>query len=408
MKKILVLLIGLFCFNLIPVKAIEEVNLNVLHEINSNYNVTTNNFNYENINYNPTLDSTGRSTITIGNIHNNTSRKVPISIRIGLFDANKKNIGVVNYCSTHDTESDYSYKLLLASEDSKFSLKVSENKHLAKNKKISDVSYIAVLNDNIDCTTDGMANKYTDLTIEEITNGNVAAKVEKIFDFSFLNGFADVILSKEVLPIIIYIGGGLILLIILGEILNVLNKRMFNKTTILAYIPISNVYLIVKLAFGKVIGLIYLVLFLISVALIKVVPILFLVAAIILLVAFLLDIIKLLIKRYDLLYFENFHFGKKINDKIDNYDSNKENNNNIYDFNNTTKNSLLDNEKNDLLSDLGVNLDDNTATDSEDLEEKETPDEQFFNISAGGMHNNFPDEDKDEDDNGSDLTDLFK
>ena len=106
MKKFFVLLMALFCLSVIPVDAAEEVNVNVLYPVSSSYNVITEHFNYENVIYNPVLDGNGNTTITIGKVYNSINKRVPISIRIGLFDSEKKNIGVVNYCSTRDTESD--------------------------------------------------------------------------------------------------------------------------------------------------------------------------------------------------------------------------------------------------------------------------------------------------------------
>ena len=43
-----------------------------------------------------------------------------------------------------------------------------------------------------------------------------------------------------------------------GKFLNKLHNAMYKTTTALAYVPIANNYLCVKMAFGKIIGLSYL------------------------------------------------------------------------------------------------------------------------------------------------------
>ncbi len=406
MKKFLLLVILMLSFSVVHA---EEVNIGVLYPVNSSYNVVTDNFNYDNFYYNTTLDTTSRQTITIGSVRNNYNKSLPVSIRVGLFDKDKKNIGVVNYCSTHDTESDYSYKKLMPNETTGFYIKVSEKKHISKNKKLADVAYVAVLDDNKICSTDGMQNKYTNLTIEQINKGEVSVKIEKFFDLDFIKKLQNISISTATITLLVGLGVLLLVYIIVGKILNALHNKMYNKKTALAYIPIANLYITVKLAFGPAIGKIYLIVYLISIPLGIISSMIPSTVSLISTVAFLLDIVKLITKKYSLLYIDNLNFSKKIDEQVNNINNNttnvNKNDNSIYDINkDSSKNDLLDNDNNDLLSNLGVDLNDNNKND-EDVEVGG----QFFNISPGNPNSSDNSNDNDNSkDNGSDLTDLFR
>ena len=423
MKKFFILLLALFVFGIMPVKA--ETNTNVLYPVSSSYNVVTEYFNYENLVYNPNLDVNGNATISVGKIHNSSKKKVPLSIRVGLFDSDKKNIGVVNYCSTRDTESDYSYKMLLADEEIPFYIKVTQKKNIAKGKKLEDVAYIAVLNDNRDCSREGMENKYTGLTIEEIVDGQVSTKVEKLLNLDFLKKLEKLDFSKLKTGVVIF---GLIIFIIYiiqASILNALYKRMFNKTTILAYIPIGNLYVAVKLAFGPLVSKIYIIVYLLSSAIGFFVPIISLIASLMSFIggiSFIIVIVKLITKRYYILYFENMKAMRSrlaggINNAIE---VNRMVNNKLYDVDNEEfienmrkdpDSELKPSTSDDLLASLGVDLHGNTSS-IDDNNNDDDDGGKFFNISPtksndddnlslGGSKNG---ENKD----GSSLEDFFK
>ena len=431
MKKFFVVLLALLCFSVIPVEALEEdTNVNVLYPVSSSFNVVTEYFNYENLVYNPNLDVNGNTTISIGKVHNSASKKVPVSIRVGLFDSEQKNIGVVNYCSTRDTESDYSYKMLLADQEIAFYVKVSEKKNIAKGKKLEDVAYIAVLDDNNDCSRDGMENKYVGLTIDEIVDGQVSSKVEKLLKLDFLEKLQNLDLSKVNTGAIIFIAIVLIIYIVQASILNALNKRMFDKTTILAYIPIANMYLAVKLVFGPFISKIYIISYLVTWIVGGFVPIVSLLASLISLIGgicFIIVIVKLVTKKYDMLYFQNMKDMKKrlsggINNAIE---MNRVVNNDMYDVDNE---ELLDNLKkstnpdatlkqstsDDLLASLGVDIHGNTSSIEEEKDEKDDSGGRFFNISPDDSKSdeNFTlgsgSKSDDDDEDSSSLEDFFK
>ena len=88
-------------------------------------------------------------------------------------------------------------------------------------------------------------------------------------------------------------------------ILNSLHNKMYAKKSILSYIPGLNLYITVKMAFGKIIGLIYLILLLIALGLFyfKIPFVLYIVVGIAAL-SFIIDIIKLITKNYHMLCLE--------------------------------------------------------------------------------------------------------
>ncbi len=418
MKKIAILLLALVCFSILGVEAKDDVNTNTLYPVNSSFNVETEYFNYDNVIYNSLLDNNGKATLTMGNVYNATKKKVPVSISVGLFDSEKKNMGVVNYCSTKDLESDYAFKQLTTGENTTFAIKVSQDDYISSGRELANVAYVAVFSDNKYCKVGGKDN-YVGLTIEEIVDGQVSTKVEKLFSLDFLKNFKIPSLSQANIALMITILVILLIYIIQAKILNALNKRMFNKTSAMAYIPIANMYLAVKLAFGPNISKIYLIIYLISIVLVTFVPIIPTIVSFVGGVAFIIVIIKLITKKYDLLYFENFNL-KKNNKTVDEKINNNLNvNNNIYDINKESHNNDLfssDDDKNtevlddnsgsdnsnssDLLSALGVDL--NQTTNNDNNNENDS----FFNVSAGNTKND--NNDKENENNGSDLTDLFK
>jgi len=91
-------------------------------------------------------------------IKNNSKDEYKPSISVGLFDKNKKNIGTVNYCLDEG----------LASKQGKdnVSIEIKDN-YLVQKKVLTDIKYIAVLGENLNCRTDG-ATEYIGQTVDQI------------------------------------------------------------------------------------------------------------------------------------------------------------------------------------------------------------------------------------------------
>ena len=109
-------------------------------------------FLYKDLSYNEGI-------ISFGLIKNNSKEKAKLSISVGLFDQNKKNIGTVNYCSE-------SVAVAPKEEKEDYVIDVSSSQ-LATGKSYKNIKYISVLGENITCRTDG-AQDYIGETVEQI------------------------------------------------------------------------------------------------------------------------------------------------------------------------------------------------------------------------------------------------
>ena len=102
--------------------------------------MVTNNFSYRNFGYDTTTDS-----VTFEHIKNLSDKELPISISIAFFDENKRNLGVMNFCSKDD--------MLNSKEEKEYSIKI-EKQDVAEGKNVKDIKYIAIITDNINCNTE--------------------------------------------------------------------------------------------------------------------------------------------------------------------------------------------------------------------------------------------------------------
>ena len=338
-NKIVFFLAVIVSFFTIDVNAEE---LNTLYPVDSVISIQTKNFSYSEMKFNSGVrDRNGYPVISFGSITNNSksTKPIPISIDILMFDSSQKNIGFITYCSEKDLDTDYSGAVIRQKESLPFNLSIVK-KYFVKEKSYSDVAYFSVLDDNEYCKV-GAYDKYEGLTYEEIKNG--ITKTEK----SPADNINDLIFSlgAGVGFIGVFIFILLFIYIIYGVILNALYKRMYAEKTVLAYLPFTNVYITIKLAFGSMIAKIYMILYFLSLGLVFLhLEILTAILSLVSGVAFILVIIKLITGKYDLLYFEpsvnntNNNVGSN---KYNNY-SNNVNNNVSTDYSHDTSNSVLD------------------------------------------------------------------
>lgn len=308
MKKIIKLLILFICFGVFfDVKAI-NYDVKTLIPINESANVKTDYFTYNGISYGG-VDSSGHTLFNFSSITNNSGNKRAsyVSIDILLFDGDKKNIGFITYCSKSDLDSNYTGYALKNGASTSYSVQVLK-KYFIDGKSLSDIKYYSVLDDNRECRNGGYS-KYAGLTIEEISKGTVSNGYKPSGFYSFGNVeipdlssiSPKVIAIATSISVLITIG----ILIINGLILNSLHKKMFFEGTILAYLPVTNIYIMFKLAFGKILAFIFTLCFYFSFYLyFKGNVVLYYIFSFISLFAFLLDVIKLITKKYTLLYFE--------------------------------------------------------------------------------------------------------
>ena len=189
-----------------------------------------------------------------------------------------------------------------------------------------------------------------------------------------------------VLPIAI----ALIIFIVYGTIINSLYKKIYSKSSFLAYIPVGNIFVTFQVSFGKIVAFIGTLLFVVSIGLFFMgIKFILYITSVLVLIAFLIVLIKLFTKKYDLLLLEP---GIQTNVSLEN--------NNI-EVNNT---SIVDDSQKAL--DLSYdNVDDKDINDTDNL-----------NISSGESSSNEElsddidnkDDDFYEEKDESDLTNFFR
>lgn len=371
MKRFLKVLLFTFVFFYVANVNAQSYDVGTLIPVNNSATVETDTFTYNDINFN-NYDNSGYRLISFQSITRKSSGNspIPISINVLLFDSEEKNIGYVTYCSEKDYDGDYSGYTIKSSQSSPFTIKlvkkyfVNKDDTLKSQYTFNDIAYYSILDDNHFCKVGGY-DKYKGLTLEQINSGELSnAKTKTVFNFS------DIIpsISGGVLVIVISLLIVFIALFIFGSILNALYKRMYAEKTALAYIPITNSYVCVKLAFGKIVSLIYIILFFVSIPLsfAGVGMIFSSLLGLFCFIAFIVVIIKLITKKYDLFYFEP-SVKSNIN-QVSNYNSDV-----------STNSAYLNRDESLLNNGNSVSLDSDSSSNS------------FNNISAGSssMNNEF-------------------
>ena len=137
MKKLIkILVVVLVCLS---VKIVNAANykINELIPYNTKTSIHTDNFSYNGMYF----DTKG---IHFDGIKNLTDEKLPVTISVGLFDSNGRNVGVVNYCN-----------LFVEGKDEIGFIIEFEDYYFGRNKNANSVKYMAILDDNIHCKTSG-------------------------------------------------------------------------------------------------------------------------------------------------------------------------------------------------------------------------------------------------------------
>ncbi len=153
---------------ILPVKA-ANYEIRELIPVNVETTIVTKNFSYKDFYYNDHKAETDQSKnnfIIFKGIKNISDEELPISISIGLFDENKKNIGTINYCSKSDKTSVVAESILKSGEEKPYVIEINKN-YLEKGKTTNNIKYISILSENKNCRTEG-SQEYIGQTVEEI------------------------------------------------------------------------------------------------------------------------------------------------------------------------------------------------------------------------------------------------
>lgn len=315
MKRILKILLLVFicaiCFNVHA----EIYKVKDLIPVDTSATVETELFKYDGMIYNSSLDAKGYAHLTFSGITSKAKSKIPISINVLLYDENKINIGYLTYCTDKDFSSDNNRRKIAPNETIGFDIAIVKKylpTEMDKDNGPSKVKYIAVMDENEYCTIGGY-DKYLGLKHEEIVGGLVKDNttedgiMKELIVFLRQDGIKVIALTVII---------SLLLLLIQGIILNMLHCKMFIDSTLLAYLPIGCHYVSVKCAFGPKVAKIYVILLLLSIPLSFMTIGLFFfgLLSIISFISFILVLIKLITRKYDLCYFDpEFRNNKSMN-----------------------------------------------------------------------------------------------
>lgn len=141
MKKIIVLLV-LF-ITLLSEKNVNAANyeLKELIPVGIKTTIVTKHFSYRQFYY-----DASENKIHFTTIKNIFDTELPLSFTIGLFDSNKRNVGIINYCAKDSN-------IIAPGAEIPFSLEITSD-YMGAEKTKNDIKYITILEDNFTCKTD--------------------------------------------------------------------------------------------------------------------------------------------------------------------------------------------------------------------------------------------------------------
>ena len=344
-------------------------------------------------------------------IKNNSEKKRFISVEVLLFDKDEKNIGVFNYCSGKDYESELSKYEMKAGENVTLNKKITD-KYLANPTKntLNDIASYAFIKENEFCKIGGYKNYYGK-TFNEITGSLDKVESGTKFDalISTINRYVPIDglnlgLGVGVIIAIVVFVIFLAIWVAFGAFLNKLHRAMYGRTTALAYVPIANSYLCVKMAFGKIVGLSYLGVSLLG-GLLTLIGFGFVVAIanLAIMVAFILDIVKLVTGKYDLCYLDNTN-NNVIVDNFNNANNAQGFNNNQPMQNQQMQNQPMGNQTNA----YGYSQDNNVKESMIGVSTNKSLDDDKNNDNMNSNNQNNNNQNNDDNSGDSDLSRFFR
>lgn len=158
MKKVL---FGIILFMTVITVGAANYELKELIPVGVKTTILTKNFSYREFFYNK-----NNNTIEFKSIKNISTEDRPITISVGLFDENQRNIGIFNYCTKSGELESVSDEIIKSKAEKHFKIEIPKG-YLYKENSHKDIKYISVLSDNSSCTH-GTSFDYVGKKIEDI------------------------------------------------------------------------------------------------------------------------------------------------------------------------------------------------------------------------------------------------
>lgn len=420
--KYLIVVMILFVCQLMVVSALDNKPIIELYSINDAANFNTDTFSYKNVTYSRYGNNNENANFNFESITNNSEKKIPVSIDILLFDSNKKNIGFVTYCSERDLNSDYAQFNLKSKESAPFVINVSK-KYFVEGKGVSDIAYYSLFDDNKYCHIGGY-DKYAGLTYEDIINGVISKDDKKESD----NAVIAFLRNIDYRSIIIWSIVIIVLSVARGFVENILYTKIYGETPALSYLPIGTDYISVKLAVGNVVAKYYGIVFIIFALLsfLTFFKVMAYIMGVVGIIAFIIVIVKIVTKNYDLLMISDkkevknetssnsFIKEDSLIEMTDNHDNSVDVVDSDSSSNTDSISSTVDNNTNDINTpSTQNNLDSNVANDDSSNNFFGDSSDEVVDLSYSNSANNsapdfFQNDQDDNSEGGSDLTNMFR
>ena len=305
MKKKFIIITLICClFSYIDVYAADakEYSLMELIPVEETASVSTEIFDYKRFKYETDIPNETYGVLEFDSVYNKTRFEKPISVSVLLFNEDKINIGLVNYCSTKDLSGEYAQLKVGAKSSTKFTIYIDRN-YFTGNYIRSDVKYIAIVDSNEKCYI-GEENKYAGLTMADIKVGRVSPDYNKYSIFYYLSFIVNMGIYAFLACLMVIMS----IYTYLAIVMNRLNKEMFNKKTKLTFIPFVRIAISMNISFGRILAFIHVGILILGIlmAVMNSNFILLIVYFAIALLSFIINIVKYKKKNYNFMHFDPF------------------------------------------------------------------------------------------------------
>ena len=300
-KRYFVFIVFLFFFAITNVYAGDKYDVKTLISIKTTADVSTDIYNYRNIKYVDKVEDKKYGMFEIDSITNNSKIERPYAINIFLFNKKQKNIGYVSYCSSKDLEGDYAQLMLGSKAKSYFTVPI-DKKYFGKGYDRSDLAYFAIDENNGECVV-GNVDKYLGLTLYDISQGDVSPKYNENSFMNKIYGIVNKGLFNFLFDLLVLVS----IYTSISMLTGYLHKLMYNKFSLLSWVPLLHFIASMRVSFGRIIAFLYFVLMLIGgIALVFDFYLILLGCVLLMFVSIIINIFKVVTGYYKLFYLDPF------------------------------------------------------------------------------------------------------